>query len=129
MAGIDLLNQFPRSKMAAAARIGQSQFRSTEGTSVTSTAVLKSGQATMASVNGTTSTATLLTLCGLTTSFSSLMFTIVTSAAGVAITPPTPAVVYPQGATATFNNVSTSANQVSVLTALADVVTVNYVGT
>jgi hypothetical protein len=129
MAGIDVLNQFPKSKMAAAADIGQSRFMSTEGTVVTATPALKSGSATMASVAGTTSTATLLTLCGLTTSFSTLMFTVVTSATGVAFTPPTPAVVYPQGSTVTFNNVSTSANQVTVLTAAPDVVTVNYVGT
>ena len=129
MAGIDLLNQFPRSYMAAAARLGQSYFRSTETTTVTGPA-LKSGTATMASVNGTTSTATLLTLCGLTTSFNYIMFTIVTSATGVAIAQSgNPAVVFPQGRTATYTNVSLSSNQLSVLTASADVVTVNYEGT
>jgi hypothetical protein len=129
MAGIDLLNQFPKSKMAGAAKLGQSYFRSSETVSVTGPA-LKSGSATMASVNGTTSTATLLALCGLTTSFSYIMFTIVTSAAGVAIAQSgNPAVVYPQGSTVTFSNVSTTTNQLSVMTASADVVTVNYEGT
>jgi hypothetical protein len=129
MAGIDLLNQFPKSMMAAAAKLGQSLFRSSETVSVTGPA-LKSGNATMASVTGTTSTATLLALCGLTTSFSYIMFTIVTSATGVAIAQGgNPAVIYPQGRTVTFTNVSTSANQLSVLTAAADVVTVNYEGT
>jgi hypothetical protein len=128
MAGIDLLNQFPNSRMAAAAKIGQSRFYSAEETTVTTTGA-KSGSATMASKAGTTSTATLLTLCGLTTSFTEIMFTIVTSATGVAISYGTgAAVVYQQGQTATFSNVSLTANQITVLTAIADVVTVNYVG-
>ena len=128
MAGIDLLNQFPNSRMAAAVRIGQSQFRSVESTTVTTTGA-KSGSATMASKNGTTSTATLLALCTLTTSFTEIMFTIVTSATGVAISYGTgAAVVYQQGQTATFANVSLTVNQITVLTALADVVNVTYIG-
>jgi len=35
MAGIDINNVFPTSKMAGAARLGQSQFRSVEGVSTT----------------------------------------------------------------------------------------------
>jgi hypothetical protein len=128
MAGIDLLNQFPNSKMAAAAKIGQSRFITGEITTVTGPA-LKSGSFTISSLTGTTSTATLLSSAGLTTSFAWIMFTITTSTAGVAITPPTPAIVYPQGQTVTFRNVSTSANQVTVLTASTDVVTVTYEGT
>jgi hypothetical protein len=127
MAGIDLLNQFPSSKMAAAAKIGQSRFITGEMTSVTGPP-LKSGSFTISGLSGTTSTASLLSSAGLTTSFAWIMFTITTSTAGVAITPPTPAVVYAQGQTKTFNNVSTSANQVTVLTAAGDVVTVTYEG-
>jgi hypothetical protein len=128
MAGIDILNQFPNSRMAAAVELGQSRFMSADSvTSVTPTQ--KTGTATMAAKNGTTSTATLLTLAGLTTTFNTIMFTITTSVAGVAISYGTgPAVVYAQGQTATFQNVSTTANQITVLTALADVVNISYVG-
>ena len=81
MAGIDILNQFPKSMMAAAARLGQSQFRSTE--SAPAVAGAKSGVVTLPSVTGNTSTVALLTAAGLASSFSSVMFTIVTSTAGV----------------------------------------------
>lgn len=127
MAGIDILNQFPNSRMAAAARLGQSQFRSVESTSAV-TPTQKTGTATLTAVAGNTSTAQLLTLCGLTTSFSTIMLTVTTSVAGVVISQGGNAVRYLQGQSATFNNVSLTVNQLQVGTVVGDVVTINYVG-
>jgi uncharacterized membrane protein YphA (DoxX/SURF4 family) len=127
MAGIDILNQFPNSKMAAAAQLGQSRFRSVESTSAI-TPAQKTGSATLTGVAGNTSTAQLLTLCGLTTSFSEIMLIITTSVAGVVIAQGGSSTRYPQGQSATFNDVSLTANQLQVGTVAGDVVTINYVG-
>jgi hypothetical protein len=127
MAGIDILNQFPNSKMAQAVDLGQSRFMSTDTTTAV-TPTQKTGTATLTGVAGNTSTAQLGTLCGLTTSFSTIMLTITTSVAGVTITQGGVAKKYMQGESATFQNVSTSANQLQVFTVTGDVVTINYVG-
>jgi uncharacterized membrane protein YphA (DoxX/SURF4 family) len=128
MAGIDILNQFPNSKMAAAAQLGQSRFRSVESTSAI-TPAQKTGSAQLTGVAGNTSTAQLLTLCGLTTSFSEIMLTITTSVAGVVIAQSgNPGVRYPQGQSATFNDVTLTSNQLQIGTVAGDVVTINYVG-
>jgi hypothetical protein len=128
MAGIDILNQFPNSKMAAAVDIGQSRFMSADVSSAV-TPAQKTGTVTMTAVNGNTSTAQLLTQCGLTTSFTSIMITVVTSVAGVVIAQSgNPGVRYMQGQSATFQNVSLSANQLQIGTALADVVSITYLG-
>jgi hypothetical protein len=128
MAGVDILNQFPNSKMAAAVDLGQSRFMSADMTTAV-TPTQKTGTATLTGVAGNTSTAQLGTLCGLTTMFSTVMLTITTSVAGVTITQGGVATKYLQGQSATFNNVSTSANQLQVFTVTGDVVTINYVGT
>lgn len=128
MAGIDILNQFPNSKMAAAVDLGQSRFQSSDSTTAV-TPTQKTGTVTMTAVTGNTSTAQLLTQCGLTTSFSTILITVVTSVAGVVIAQSgNPGVRYMQGQAATFNNVSTSSNQLQIGTVIADVVTINYVG-
>lgn len=127
MAGIDILNQFPNSKMAQAVRLGQSRFNSPDASPVVTG--LKSGGATMAPLTGTTSTATLMSLAGLSSSFYTMVINVVSSAAGVTIAQTGGATkTYYQGQSATFNNVSTSANQITVLTNSADVVTINYIG-
>jgi hypothetical protein len=57
------------------------------------------------------------------------MLTVVTSVAGIIIAQSgNPGVRYLQGQSATFQNVSTSANQLQIGTVIADVVTINYVG-
>lgn len=128
MAGIDLLNQFPNSKMAAAVDIGQSRFMSADVSSAV-TPAQKTGTVTMTAVTGNTSTAQLLTQCGLTTSFTSIMITVVTSVAGIVIAQSgNPGVRYMQGQSATFQNVSTSANQLQIGTVTADVVSITYLG-
>jgi hypothetical protein len=127
MAGIDILNQFPNSKMAAAADLGQSRFMSSDSTTAV-TPTQKTGTVTMTAVTGNTSTAQLLTQCGLTTSFSTILITVVTSVAGIIIAQGGNPVRYMQGQTATFQNVSLTANQLQIGTVLADAVSITYVG-
>lgn len=126
MAGIDILNQFPNSRMAAAANLGQSQFRSVEAGPVV--AGLKSGSAVLTGVAGNTSTAQLLALCGLTTSFAAIVLTITTAIGDVFISQGGVTTKYRQGQAATYRNVSLSQNQLQVGTIAGDVVTINYVG-
>ncbi len=63
MAGVDVTNQFPNSRMAGAVRVGQSQFRS-----VDSSAVVVAGEQHNVAIAGVTSltvpiTATYAVLC------------------------------------------------------------------
>lgn len=128
MAGIDILNQFPNSRMAAAVRLGQSRFITGEMTTTAAAAGTKSGSATLTGVAGNTSTAQLLTLCGLTSSFTYISLTPTTTTNGIIVSQGGNAVNYKVGQSATFSGVTTSANQLQVGTAAPDVVTVNYLG-
>jgi hypothetical protein len=126
MAGIDILNQFPNSKRAQAVRLGQSRFNSPDATPAVAGA--KSGSAQLTGVTGNTSTAALGTLCGITTSFTSIMLAIASSVAGVTITQGGVATKYYQGQSATFSNVSLTANQLQVFTVAGDIVNIAYSG-
>ena len=108
MAGIDILNQFPNSKMAAAADLGQSRFMSSDSTTAV-TPTQKTGTVTMTAVTGNTSTAQLLTQSRSYRLRSvRILITVVTSVAGIIIAQSgNPGVRYMQGQAATFQNVST----------------------
>src|ERR1700677_707904 len=103
MAGIDILGKFPQSRMANAARLGQSRFISGEDVvvqgvpSALPNAVAgvqpvtivpgfnaKSGVLTITGA-ATTTTANLLTDAGFTTAFTEISITINTSTAGVTL--------------------------------------------
>jgi hypothetical protein len=133
MAGIDLLNQFPNSKMALAAKAGQSRFRSDETVIVSggggggAGTGLSSGVFTI-NTPGTKTTANLLTLAGLTTGFTSLSIGINSSASGVTIAQGTGSAVYKQGAVIEFNNISATTNPITLTMATNDVVTCTYTG-
>jgi hypothetical protein len=129
MAGIDILNQFPNSRMAQAAKAGQSRFRSDESVVVSSgvAAGLSSGVFTI-NTAGTKTTANLLTLAGLTTSFSSLSVGVNTSTNGVTVAQGTGSAIYRQGAVVEFNNISVASNPITITMVTGDVVTCTYTG-
>lgn len=108
MAGIDILGQFPNSRMAAAAKLGQSRFRSTEGVAIpatfntaatpanvetgTNVAIVSGGGGGAATLSekvatfttaGATTRAALLAALGYTTQLAFLQLTVKTSVSGV----------------------------------------------
>lgn len=132
MAGIDILNQFPNSRMALAAKLGQSRFRSDEavitaGGGGGAISGLSSGVFTL-NTAGAKTTANLLTAAGLTTSFTTLSVGVNTSTNGVVIAQGTGSGTYKQGAVVEFNNVATGTNPITLTLATGDVVTCTYTG-
>jgi hypothetical protein len=151
MAGIDLFDLYPGSKMAVAARLGLSRFQSNEGVEIPATlnpvatvanvsdgsedVVLIGGasgsaQAGVFTLNtaGVKNTATLLAAAGLVSSFSTLSIAVITSAAGITIARGAGSAVYSQGAAVSFTNVSVANNSVTLTLAAGDVVVVLYSG-
>jgi hypothetical protein len=128
MAGIDRNNVFPNSMMAAAARAGQSRFRSVESAAATSVgAGVSSGVFTL-NTAGAKNMAALLAAAGLTTSFNSLSVAIVSSANGVTIAQGAGSNVYQQGAIVNFSNVSATSSPLTITLAAGDVVSFTYTG-
>ena len=130
MAGIDLNNVFPNSKMAQAAKLGQSRFRSDESVVASQPATgpgLSSGVFTL-NTAGTKTTANLLTAAGLTTGFNSLSVGVNASNNGVTIAQGTGQAVYKQGAVVEFTNIAAATNPITITMAAGDVVTCTYTG-
>ncbi len=150
MAGIDIFELFPNSRMAAAAKSGLSQFRSVEGLDIpatynsaatpanvaTGTRVALIGGAVSGSESGIVTlntpgvldTAALLALAGLTSEFSSLSFNVNTAPAGVLIAQGAGFAIYPQGEAVSFNNVSVANNPVTLTLVAGDTVFMMYSG-
>jgi hypothetical protein len=132
MAGIDATNQFPNSRMALAAKLGQSRFRSDEsvitaGGGSAPPVALSSGVFTL-NTAGAKTTANLLTAAGLTTGFATLSIGINTSTNGVTVAQGTGSAVYRQGAVVEFNNISVATNPITLTLATGDIVTCTYTG-
>ncbi len=118
---------YPTSKMAQAVRLGLSQFRYVDVAGGAS-AGTSAGVFTI-NTAGVKTTAALLALAGLTTSFATLSFAVATAPAGVTIAQGAGSVVYPQGSTPMFSNVSVANNPITLTMAASDVVHVLYSGT
>lgn len=153
MAGVDIFGLYPTSRMAGAVRAGLSQFRSIEGLEIPAT---YNPAATEANVNigtqvaivsgitpggsleagiftlntaGAKDTAALLVAAGLTSNFTTMVVSIVTAPAGIAIAQGAGSAVYGQGSVVSFTSVSVANNPVTITLAANDIVVVSYTGT
>lgn len=152
MAGVDIFLLYPNSFMAGAVRAGLSRFRSIEGLEIpatlneaateanvnTGTQVAIPGGSVVSALSagvftlntaGAKTTAALLAAAGLTTSFSTLAFNIVTAPAGVLIARGAGSATYSQGSSVSFTSVTVASSPVTITLASGDVVIVSYSGT
>jgi hypothetical protein len=149
MAGIDILGKFPNSRMANAARLGQSRFISGEDVVVPGVPSAlpnpnaaggvqpitivpgfnaKSGVLTITGA-ATTTTANLLTDAGFTTAFTEISITINTSTAGVTLAQGGNSIVLKAGSSIGLSGPINATNSpITLTTATGDVVDISYTG-
>jgi hypothetical protein len=148
MAGIDVLNAFPNSKMAKAVKLGQSRFMT--GEEFVETGVFSEqsptfggiftpdgGEPTVAAkasvltidTAGAYTTAELLAALGFATNFDVLNVAISSSSAGVSVAQGTGSIVLKSGAVVAFPGpITATQNPVTITLAAGDVVVLNAQG-